>query len=90
MADLLETANIHLFNFVIIDKIEHLNYSIFMGRLSIEISKQQHQQIKAVAALRGMSMKDYILQAALSSLPKAQSQETEIEYISALGADDKK
>ncbi len=34
-----------------------------MSRLSIEISGQQHQQIKAMAALNGMSIKDYILEA---------------------------
>lgn len=32
-----------------------------MSRLSIEISKEQHQQIKAIAAMRGMTIKDLIL-----------------------------
>lgn len=36
-----------------------------MSRLSIEIDAHQHQQIKAMAALKGVSIKDYILQAAL-------------------------
>ena len=36
-----------------------------MGRLSIEIAESQHQQIKAMAALRGISIKDYILERAL-------------------------
>jgi uncharacterized protein (DUF1778 family) len=36
-----------------------------MSRLSIEITGQQHQQIKAMAALKGISIKDYILQATL-------------------------
>ena len=36
-----------------------------MGRLSIEISESQHQQIKAMAALRGLSIKEYILLATL-------------------------
>lgn len=30
-------------------------------RLSIEIAEAQHQQIKALAAMSGMSIKDYIL-----------------------------
>lgn len=37
-----------------------------MSRLSIEITGQQHQQIKAMAALRGMSIKDYILEATVA------------------------
>lgn len=37
-----------------------------MPRLSIEISPQQHQLIKANAALQGKSLKDYILEKALS------------------------
>jgi len=32
-----------------------------MSRLSIEISPEQHQKIKALAALQGQSIKDYIL-----------------------------
>ncbi|MEM6963578.1 MAG: antitoxin [Bacteroidota bacterium] len=32
-----------------------------MSRLSIEVSPEQHQQIKALAALQGKSIKDYIL-----------------------------
>ena len=37
-----------------------------MSRLSIEISGQQHQLIKAMAALRGLSIKDYILEATVA------------------------
>jgi uncharacterized protein (DUF1778 family) len=32
-----------------------------MSRLSIELTEQQHQQIKARAALQGQSIKDYTL-----------------------------
>ncbi len=32
-----------------------------MSRLSIEVSPDQHQKIKALAALQGKSIKDYIL-----------------------------
>lgn len=41
-----------------------------MSRLSIEIAESQHQQIKAMAALRGVSIKDYILE---RTLPSGQS-----------------
>ena len=32
-----------------------------MSRLSIEVSSEQHQKIKALAALKGQSIKDFIL-----------------------------
>lgn len=32
-----------------------------MSRLSIEVSPEQHQKIKALAALQGKSIKDFIL-----------------------------
>jgi hypothetical protein len=31
-------------------------------RLSIEVTQEQHQRLKAVAALRGQSIKDYVLE----------------------------
>jgi uncharacterized protein (DUF1778 family) len=34
-------------------------------RLSIEISSEQHQFLKAVAAIQGKSIKDYVLDSAL-------------------------
>lgn len=36
-----------------------------MGRLSIELPERQHKQIKALAALHGLSIKDYILERTL-------------------------
>lgn len=39
-----------------------------MRRLSIDISPQQHQRLKAAAALRGKSIKEYVLE---RSLPDA-------------------
>lgn len=32
-----------------------------MSRLSIEISAEEHQKIKALAAMQGLSIKDFIL-----------------------------
>jgi len=37
-----------------------------MGRLSIEVTEDQHQKIKAMAALSGMTLKDYILRQTLT------------------------
>ena len=34
-------------------------------RLSIEVSSEQHQRLKAVAALSGKSIKDYVLERVL-------------------------
>lgn len=34
-------------------------------RLSIEITPEQHQRLKAVAALQGKTIKDYVLERAL-------------------------
>lgn len=31
-------------------------------RLSIEVTQEQHQRLKAVSALRGQSIKDYVLE----------------------------
>jgi uncharacterized protein (DUF1778 family) len=38
-----------------------------MRRLSIEITLEQHQKLKAIAALRGKSIKDYVLERVLPS-----------------------
>jgi len=40
-------------------------------RLSIEVTKEQHQQLKAAAALKGRSIKDYVLE---RTLPNADEQ----------------
>ena len=41
-----------------------------MSRLSIEISPEQHNRLKAAAALHGQSIKDYILERTLPPLPE--------------------
>jgi len=38
-------------------------------RLSIEVTLEQHQRLKAVAALRGQSIKDYVLDRVLPNTP---------------------
>ncbi len=42
-------------------------------RLSIEIEDFQHQQIKALAAIAGMTIKDYILDRALPDVTEQQA-----------------
>jgi Antitoxin ParD len=33
-----------------------------MSRISIDVSPEEHRKLKAIAALRGKSMKDYLLE----------------------------
>ena len=44
-----------------------------MSRLSIELTPEQHQQLKAIAALHGQSLKDYVLERTLPDLPRDES-----------------
>ncbi len=39
-----------------------------MSRISIEVTPEEHQRLKAFAALRGQTIKDYILERALPQL----------------------
>lgn len=41
------------------------DYLLSMPRLSIDISPEEHQKLKAIAALKGQSIKDYVLGRAL-------------------------
>ena len=44
-------------------------------RLSIEVTPEQHQRLKAVAAIRGQSIKDYVLDRVLPETPAAEEDE---------------
>ncbi len=46
-----------------------IDYSFTMPRLSIDISPEDHQKLKAIAALKGQSIKDYVLGRALGDAP---------------------
>lgn len=48
-----------------------------MRRLSIEVTPEQHQRLKAVAALQGKSIKDYVLERVLPPLPDMESMSEE-------------
>ncbi|PHQ81062.1 MAG: antitoxin [Thalassobium sp.] len=40
-----------------------------MPRLSIDITAEEHQKLKAIAALKGQSIKDYVLNRTLGDAP---------------------
>lgn len=52
-----------------------------MSRLSIEITSKQHQRLKAVAALNGKSIKEYVLERALPSIPDSLSEEEALQKL---------
>ncbi len=54
-----------------------------MPRLSIDLSPQEHRQLKAMAALKGQSIKDYVLSRALVDMPDPATM-TDAEALQAL------
>lgn len=44
-----------------------------MRRLSIEVTPEQHQRLKAIAALSGKTLKEYVLERVLPPLPEMDS-----------------
>jgi len=38
-----------------------------MGRISIDVSDEEHKRLKALAALKGVSLKDFLLGSALQT-----------------------
>jgi hypothetical protein len=46
-----------------------IDYLPNMPRLSIDISPEEHQKLKAIAALKGQSIKEYVLGRALGDAP---------------------
>jgi hypothetical protein len=57
-----------------------------MSRLSIELSEHQHQKIKALAALNGSSIKEYILEKTLPDGAVETTGMTEAQALSQLEA----
>ncbi|MGR9088225.1 MAG: hypothetical protein ACU841_14295 [Gammaproteobacteria bacterium] len=47
-----------------------INLEDIIMRLSIEVAPEQHQRLNAVAALRGQSIKDYVLERVLPQTPR--------------------
>lgn len=52
-------------------------------RLSIEVTPEQHQRLKAVAALRGQTIKDYVLNRVLPD-PLPESEKETLRQLEAL------
>jgi hypothetical protein len=52
-----------------------------MTRLSIELTEQQHQQIKAVAALQGKSLKQYAVERLLPMTANEELAMTELKAL---------
>ena len=46
-----------------------MRYLQAMPRLSIDITSEEHQKLKAIAALKGQSIKDYVLKRTLGDAP---------------------
>lgn len=46
-----------------------LCYYESMPRLSIDITPEEHQKLKAIAALKGQSIKDFVLKRTLGEVP---------------------
>ncbi len=57
-----------------------------MRRLSIEVTPEQRQRLKAIAALHGQTLKDYVLERALLRLPETESlsEEDALQQLKAL------
>ncbi|QPH54936.1 antitoxin [Pontivivens ytuae] len=54
-----------------------------MPRLSIDITPEEHQKLKAIAALRGQSIKEFVLKRTLGDVPALENM-TEDEAFGAL------
>ena len=55
-----------------------------MSRISIEVTREEHQKLKALATLQGKSMKEFVLERALGSDPSADEQQALSELESLL------
>ena len=60
-----------------------MRYLMLMPRLSIDITPEEHQKLKAIAALKGESIKDYVLKRTLGDAP-ALDDMSEDEAVAAL------
>ena len=60
-----------------------MRYLMAMPRLSIDITPEEHQKLKAIAALKGESIKDFVLKRTLGDAP-ALDDMSEAEAVAAL------
>ncbi len=52
-----------------------------MSRLSIELTAEQHQRLKAMAALQGKTIKEYVLERTLPDLANTEDSMTDEEAL---------
>jgi predicted methyltransferase MtxX (methanogen marker protein 4) len=52
-----------------------------MSRLTIDITEQQHQRIKALAALQGKSIKEYAIERLFASTPDEEQAMAELKTL---------
>lgn len=52
-----------------------------MSRLTIEVTEQQHQRIKALAALQGKSIREYALQRLFAETPDEEQAMQELKAL---------
>ena len=57
-----------------------------MSRISIDVSDEEHRKLKAMAALKGQSLKDFLLQGALGETTQNDEDSALVELVSFLDA----
>ncbi|WP_425074879.1 antitoxin [Sagittula sp. S175] len=56
-----------------------------MPRLSIDITAEEHQKLKAIAALKGLSIKEYVLTRTLGDAPSLYGMSEDEAYAALAG-----
>ena len=57
-----------------------------MSRISIDVSEEEHRKLKAMAALKGQSLKDFLLQRPLSEEAQGEEDSALVELVALLDA----
>ena len=57
-----------------------------MSRISIDISDEEHRKLKAMAALKGQSLKDFLLQRTLGKETRTDEEAALVELVALLDA----
>lgn len=55
-----------------------------MSRISIDVTPQQHKRLKALAALQGKSIKEFVLERTLSANDKASDEDKALKELESL------
>jgi len=55
-----------------------------MSRISIDVSREEHQRLKAMAALQGKSIKEFVLESTLGSTPSTSDEAAALGELEAL------